>query len=126
MPSYMSLFRYTGEAWDQMLRTPSDRAEAARAAIEQAGGTMESFYWLFGDQDGFVVFHMPSEEAAAAYSATVRASGRIAAHVTHQIVDMHSATKALDIANEMRGAYHPPGGTEAWRAEYDTIGPAQA
>jgi uncharacterized protein with GYD domain len=122
MPSYMSLFSYTSEAWDQMMRTPRNREEAARAAIEQAGGSLECFYWLFGEQDGFLVFHMPSEEAAAAYSATVRASGRIASHVTHQIVGMESAAEALELAKDMRREYAPPGANAAWRAEYDTIG----
>lgn len=123
MPSYLSLFRYTGEAWNQMLHTPSNRAEAARATIEQAGGTLESFYWLFGEQDGVMVFHMPNEEAAAAYSATVRASGRIASHVTHQIIDMGTAEGSLGLASEMQRGYQPPGASASWRAEYDTVGP---
>ncbi|MDH3227921.1 MAG: GYD domain-containing protein [Thermoleophilia bacterium] len=122
MPSYMSLFRYTSEACEQMLRSPSDRSEAARATVEEAGGTMESFYWLLGEHDGFLVFHMPDEQAAAAYSATVRASGRIESHVTHQIVDMEAARGALDMAKQMRRGYRPPGAAASWRAEYDTLG----
>ena len=34
MPSYVSLFRYTGEAWNQMLRNPRNRAEAVQTTIE--------------------------------------------------------------------------------------------
>jgi uncharacterized protein with GYD domain len=123
MPSYLSLFRYTGEAWDQMLRSPGNRAEAVRATVEQAGGTVECFYWLFGEEDGFMVFHMPDEESAAAYSGAVRASGRIENHVTHQIVNMNSAARALTLANEMRRSYQPPGAPAHWRAEYDAVGP---
>ena len=109
-----------------MVRHPSDRAEAARAAIEQAGGTLESFYWLLGDHHGFLVFSMPSEAAAAAYLATVQASGRLAEHTTHQIVSMDSAIDALGLARGMRASYRPPGAAASWRAEYDTIGPSAA
>lgn len=124
MPRYVSLFSYTGDAWDRMVREPANRAEAARRTIEDAGGRMEAFYWMFGDHDGLVIFSMPTEAAAAAYSATVASSGRLGTHVTHQLLDMADATEALRLAQRIRRSYRPPGSGEDWRAEYDVLGPA--
>lgn len=57
----MSFFSDTGEAWGQMVSEPAGRANAARAAIEQARGRMESF---LGHFDGFVVYTMPDAQEA--------------------------------------------------------------
>jgi uncharacterized protein with GYD domain len=122
MPHYVSFFRYTGEAWARMVQYPADRAEAARAAIEAAGGTMEAFYWMMGEHDGFVVYTMPDEMAAAAYSAAVEASGRLARQETHQVLDMGDVVKALERAREVSREYRPPGASANWRAEYDALG----
>jgi len=65
-----------------------------------------------------VVFHVPNEKAAAAYSATVR----IESHVAHQIVDMGTAEDSLELAKELQAGYQPPGAGELWRQEYDAMG----
>jgi uncharacterized protein with GYD domain len=125
MPRYVGLFTYTGEAWDRMVREPANRADAARQTIEDAGGQMEAFYWMFGEHDGLVIFTMPSAAAAAAYSAAVASSGRVRSHVTYQTLDMDEATEALQLAKRVRRSYRPPGGGEDWRAEYDALGSSE-
>lgn len=122
MPQYVSFFSYTGEAWARMVEFPADRSEAARAAIEEGGGTMEAFYWMMGAQDGFVIYSMPDEIAAAAYSAAVSASGRLARQETFQILDMAAGREALERAREVSREYRPPGAPKSWRAEYDSLG----
>ncbi len=122
MPKYVSFFSYTGDAWARMLEAPEDRAEAARAAIEGAGGQMEAFYWMMGPSDGFVIYSMPDEMAAAAYSAAVFGSGRIGRQETFQVLDMADALRALERASEVSRAYRPPGAPGDWMAEYDQLG----
>jgi uncharacterized protein with GYD domain len=122
MPKYVSFFSYTGDAWGRMVETPADRAEAARAAIEGAGGRMESFYWMMGHSDGFVVYSMPDEVAAAAYSAAVSSSGRLARQETFQVLDMAEGQRALERARDVARAYRPPGASGDWMAEYDQLG----
>lgn len=122
MPKYVSLFRYTGDAWQQMVTNPVDRADAARAVIEEAGGDMHEFFWMLGDFDGLVIYSMPSEQAAAAYSAAVSTTGRIAAQRTHQLLDSDDATAALSLAGVLQGHYRPPGAPSGWRSDYDTLG----
>jgi uncharacterized protein with GYD domain len=121
MPKYVSFFSYTGEAWSRMVEHPADRASAARAAIEGAGGEMESFYWMLGSADGFVVYTMPDEIAAASYSAAVSASGRLARQETFQVLDMDDGRRALERAREVSLNYRPPGAPTDWRAEYDAL-----
>jgi uncharacterized protein with GYD domain len=122
MPKYVSFFSYTGDAWAQMVEHPADRAEAARAAIEGAGGEMESFYWMLGNADGFVIYSMPDEVAAAAYSAAVSGSGRLARQETFQVLDMTGGREALERAREVSADYRPPGAPVDWKAEYDQLG----
>ena len=53
MPTYVTFFSYTSDAWKRMIDRPENRAVAARKLIEQVGGRMEVFYWMFGEWDGF-------------------------------------------------------------------------
>ena len=120
MPRYISFFRYTPDALGRMIRRPADRAAAAREAIEDAGGTLEAFHWMLGEHDGLVIYTMPSEVEAAAYSATVASSGRLESHVTHQLLDVAQSIAALRLAERISGTYQAPGGGD-WRAEYDAM-----
>ena len=122
MPRYVSFFSYTGEAWGHMVDNPADRAEAARAAIEDAGGRMETFYWTLGRYDGFVIYTMPDVVAVAAFSAAVSASGRLSRVETFQVLGAAEATSALERAASVSRAYRPPGAPSDWRAEYDSLG----
>lgn len=122
MPRYMTFFSYTGEAWSQMIACPGDREEAARAAIESAGGRMESFLWMLGRYDGLAIYSMPSEVAAAACAAAVAASGRIRRQETCQVLGMTEGESALELARTVAREYRPPGAPADWRSEYDQLG----
>lgn len=122
MSTYVSFFSYTGEAWGQMVKDPADRADAARVAIEKAGGTMDAFYWTLGHYDGFVVYSMPDAVSAAAYSAAVCASGRLERHETCQVIADADARAVLERAGAVARSYRPPGAPADWRAEYDALG----
>lgn len=122
MPKYVSFFSYTGEAWSRMVASPENRAVAARRLIEEFGGRMEVFYWMFGDWDGLVVFDVPDASAAAAFSARVTSSGLIREIKTHQLLGMEDARLALESAKSAAVAYEPPGAQREWRADYDALG----
>jgi uncharacterized protein with GYD domain len=53
----------------------SSRRDVVAQSAESVGGTLESFYFAFGDTDAFVVADLPDNEAAAALALTVNASG---------------------------------------------------
>jgi uncharacterized protein with GYD domain len=118
MPKYVSFFSYTGDAWSRMVARPENRAVAARKLIEEIGGTMESFYWMFGDWDGFVVYEVPDTPTAAAFSGRVASSGLLRSITTEQLVSMNEARAALEKANAVT-SYEPPGAQREWRADYE-------
>ena len=122
MAKYVTFFSYTGEAWKRMIASPENRAVAARALIEKVGGSMETFYWMFGEWDGFVIYEVPDAAAAAAFSGIVTSSGLLKQVKTHQLVPMDDARAALDQAGALESAYVPPGAQREWLADYDALG----
>lgn len=122
MSKYVSFFSYTGEAWNRMVDTPENRAEAARVLIEQIGGTMESFYWMLGEWDGFVIFDAPDLVSAAAFSARVTSSGMLKNVKTQPLIDAETGRESLEKARSAASAYAPPGALGEWHAEYDAMG----
>ena len=56
--------------------------EAVRGAIESLGGTLETFYFAFGERDAFVIADFPDRRAAAAMSLAVNASGAVTSRMT--------------------------------------------
>jgi uncharacterized protein with GYD domain len=122
MPTYISFFSYTGEAWDRMVSRPGNRAHAARRLIEEVGGRMESFYWKLGRWDGLVIFEVPDAATAAAFSGRVTSSGLLREVKTEQLLTMEEARRALEVAHDLRDAYEPPGSQKGWHTEYDALG----
>ena len=51
------------------------RADAVGNMVNGMGGTVESFYFAFGDDDVYVVADLPDDESAAAVAFTVSAAG---------------------------------------------------
>ena len=74
------------------------------AAIESVGGTLEAFYFAFGDTDVFAICDFPDDAAAAAASLTTSASGAVTATITPLLT-----AADLDAASEKSPTYRPPG-----------------
>jgi uncharacterized protein with GYD domain len=51
------------------------RMEAVRALVESAGGTLESYYFAFGDADVYAIAEFPDNSAATAVSLTIGSTG---------------------------------------------------
>ncbi len=122
MHTYLTLFTYSKESWHGMVRKPEDRSEAARRVIEAAGGHLVAFYWMLGEYDGLAIFQAPGPEDAAAVSAAISSSGRIAVMRTHQLLSGAETERVLKLAQVVTSAYEPPGGLKEWRAGYDQLG----
>jgi uncharacterized protein with GYD domain len=82
----------------------SSRRDAVARVAESVGGTLECFYFGFGDRDAYVIVDLPDNEAAAAVAITVNASGgatvRTITLLTPEEVDA-AAQRSVD--------YRPPG-----------------
>jgi uncharacterized protein with GYD domain len=53
-----------------------DRRDAVKHATESVGGTLDAFYFAFGENDAYVIADLPDNEAAAAIALAVNGSGR--------------------------------------------------
>jgi uncharacterized protein with GYD domain len=75
MSKYAVFFTLKGEAIAQAMEQPSDRVTVVSKAVESAGGTLEAYYLMFGQYDGFVIVDLPDARAAAATSVAVSSIG---------------------------------------------------
>lgn len=76
MQSYLSLINWTEQGVQQVKDSP-DRLDAAKAAIEGAGGRMIFFYMTMGEYDLVTVIEVPDDEAAARVLLALGAQGSI-------------------------------------------------
>jgi uncharacterized protein with GYD domain len=107
MAKYLILFNLTGEAVNRFVAKPSDRAAVVRGLSESAGGSLESYYWMFGQYDGMAVIEAPDSHSVAALSLAVTGSGAFARFETHELIENDDLAA---IAERARGiAYTPPG-----------------
>lgn len=109
MAKFALFFSYTADTWAKMIKNPGDRAAAVRQVIEPMGGTLESFYFMFGDHDGFVVADAPDSETAAAVAIAVASTGALKSVETHQLIEPADLTGVLAKAGGALANYRPPG-----------------
>ena len=71
------------------------RRAAAQQLIEGVGGTLEAFYFAYGDDDAYVLLDLPDATAALAASLAVNASGAVSISITPLITpeEMDQACK---------------------------------
>ena len=106
MAKYLVMANYTEEGLKGLLKDGgSKRREAVEKAVKGLGGTLECFYYAFGDVDVLAVFDLPDNVSATAFALMVTAAGgatlTTTVLITPEEVDQ-AAKKTLD--------YRPPGG----------------
>jgi uncharacterized protein with GYD domain len=105
---YLVLFGLTGETMKRFVAKPSDRAEVVRQLAESAGGSLESYYWMFGQYDGAGVFVLPDSHAMAAVCLAAVSSGAFTRFETHELIESGDLAAIAERASGI--AYQPPGG----------------
>jgi uncharacterized protein with GYD domain len=105
MPKYLIQGSYAPEGAKGLARAGgSSRRTIVGDMIKKAGGSMESFYYAFGDADVYVILDMPDVASAVALSLAVNASGA----VSLKTIPLFSAEE-MDEAAKKQVAYRPPG-----------------
>ncbi len=107
MAKYVVLFSFTGETIKQFVAKPSDRAAVVRGLVESAGGSHESYYWMFGQYDGLAIFELPDAQTAAALSLAVTGSGAFTGFETHELIAAGDLAQIAERAKQI--SYQPPG-----------------
>lgn len=105
MPKYLIQANYVGEGVGGLLKEGGTRRRAAVDELfKSAGGTVEAFYYAFGDKDVFIIGELPDNATAAALTLKVNASGAATCHTT-----VLMTIQELDEAVKKTTTYRPPG-----------------
>jgi uncharacterized protein with GYD domain len=105
MPKYLFQASYTVEGLKGLLKEGgSSRRDTIAKLSEGLGGTLESFYYAFGETDVYLIGDAPDNATAAALSMAVNASGAV---TVKTVVLM--TPEEVDEATAKTVAYRPPG-----------------
>jgi uncharacterized protein with GYD domain len=105
MAKYLVVASYTTEGIKGVIsKGGTARRDAVAKMASDLGGSVESFYFAFGDEDAFVIVDLPDNVSAAAVGLAVSASGLAS---TKTIVLL--TPEEIDKAAKTKVAYKGPG-----------------
>jgi uncharacterized protein with GYD domain len=82
MAKYLIRGNYVGEGVNGLLSEGgSKREEAARAAVESVGGTLDCMYYAFGETDVYGICDAPDDASATALSLLINSSGAVSVNL---------------------------------------------
>jgi len=105
VPKYLLQANYVGEGTKGLLKEGgTSRRAAAEKAIKSVGGTMEAFYYAFGETDAFVLADVPDQLAMTALALTITATGAVTTKTTVLLTP-----EEMDAAVKKTPSYRAPG-----------------
>lgn len=108
MAKYLIRASYTAEGWAAQIKKPANRLEALRPVVERLGGTIEQFFYSFGDHDVAAILEMPNHVSAAAWAIAGTAGGAVKHLETTPLLTVEQGIDALRKAGD--SGYSPPSG----------------
>ena len=105
MAKHLVQANYIGEGVKGLLKEGgSSRRAAVEKMISAMGGSVESFYYAFGETDGYVIVDMPDNVSMAAMSLAAAATGVLTIKTTVLLTP-----EEIDEAVKKTPTYRPPG-----------------
>ena len=105
MPKYLVQANGTVEGTKGLLKEGgSSRRAAIEKLVKSLGGTLEVFYYAFGETDEYVIADLPDNVSMAAISLMVSASGAATIKTTVLVTP-----EEVDEAVKKTPGYRPPG-----------------
>lgn len=105
MPKYLIQAAYTVEGAKGIAREGGSKRRAFIGdVIKRIGGTMEAFYFAFGETDVYVICDMPDVASVAALSLAVNGSGAVQVKTVPLI-----PVEEIDRAMQIQVGYRAPG-----------------
>ena len=105
MPKYLIQGSYVGEGLKGLLKEGgTGRRAAVETVAKTLGGTMESFYYAFGEDDVLGIVDFRDNATAAAFALAVNASGAVEVRTT-----VLMTPEEVDEATKKTVNYRPPG-----------------
>lgn len=78
MSKYLIRANYVGDGIKGLMSEGgSKRRDAAKAALESVGGTLDCMYYAFGDTDVYAICDLPDQGSATAVSLLINSSGAV-------------------------------------------------
>lgn len=106
MAKYMVQAKYTDKGLEGLLKEGgSKRREAVEHAVKSLGGTLEAFYFAFGEADVVGIADLPDNVGATAFALLVTTAGGATVKTTVLITP-----EEVDQATKKSMDYRPPGG----------------
>jgi uncharacterized protein with GYD domain len=110
MPKYMIQANYTEEGLKGLLKEGgSSRRKAVEQTARSLGGTVEAFYYAFGETDVYVIVDYPDNVTTTAGALMVNVAGTSKVTTT-VLITPEEVDQATNLAKEKMAAYRPPGG----------------
>ena len=105
MPKYMWKVSYSIDGVRGIVKQGAvDRAAQIGQITAANGGTLEGFYFAFGDTDAYVVADLPGDTTAAAIALAVASSGAAGIETVKLLTPAE-----VDEARSIQTGYTPPG-----------------
>ena len=105
MPKYLLQANYVGDGVKGLLK---DGGSKRRAVVEKffksQGGSIEAYYYAFGDTDLYIIGEFPNHAAVTAWALTVAATGTISVKTTVLLTP-----EEVDAAAKLKATYSAPG-----------------
>ncbi|WP_247826569.1 GYD domain-containing protein [Arthrobacter antioxidans] len=105
MTKYLFQGNYVGEGIKGLMKEGgSKRRDAVVKALESVGGSLECFYYAFGETDVLGVLDVPDQPSAASLSLMINSSGAVNLRLTPLMTP-----EDLDAAASKTPSYRAPG-----------------
>jgi uncharacterized protein with GYD domain len=105
MPKYLVEASYLSEGIRGVQKEGgTGRRRAIDALFKSLGGSVEAFYFAFGDKDVVIIGDLPDNASAAALAMKVNAAGAASAKINVLL-----APQEMDEAVKKTSVYRPPG-----------------
>jgi uncharacterized protein with GYD domain len=107
MPKYLLQVSYTAEGTKGLLKDGGTKRRAvAEAALKNAGGSLDAFYYAFGDVDVYTIVEAPDNAAIASAALAINASGAVTVKTVALLTPEEIDRAAKQAASS---GYTPPG-----------------
>ena len=105
MAKYLLKVSYSADGLKGVMKEGgTNRVKAVERALAGVGGSLESFYFAFGQDDVYVIADVPDHASAMAMAATVGSSGAIGSYETVVLLSPAEVDKAMNLTVD----YAPP------------------
>ena len=106
MAKYLIKGSYAPEGAKGLLKEGgTSRREVVEKLVANLGGSVESFYYAFGEEDVYIICDVPDNKTAAAVALTVNSSGAV--NISTVVL---MTPEEVDQATQIAVDYRPPGG----------------